>query len=274
MSHPGPLLADYVDGSLDPSTRAEVDVHLQGCATCSAEVDLARAGSQRARGLADPTAPAGIGEAAIAEAERLTTERNPEVTPIAGRGRRRPTTPRVLAAAGAAAVLLLVVLIAPKLGQDNMSSASRAASGAAAAGTGAYPSATTVELQHADYSFEALPTFAAQLRATYAATGAMTNVPGPAGEAAPTTAPAVSGAQSDFAVDANRLPTATQCLDRAFGRTAGTLSRVILARFKGEPAYLGVYLIGPGAEVPPTLLQVNVASVPGCDPVGQTTARL
>ena len=273
MSHPGPLLADYVDGSLDPATRAEVDAHLQGCATCSAEVELARAGSQRARGLADPTAPAGIGEAAIAEAERLTTERNPEVTPITGRGRRRPTTPRVLAAAGAAAVLLLVVLIAPKLGQDNMSSASRAAAGAAA-GTGTYPSATTVELQHADYSFEALPTFAAQLRATFAATGGLTDVAGPAPEAAPTAVPAVSGAHSDFAVDADRLPTATQCLDRAFGRTAGTLSRVILARFKGEPAYLGVYLIGPGAELPPTLLQINVASVPGCDPVGQTTARL
>ena len=49
---------------------------------------------------------------------------------------------------------------------------------------------------------------------------------------------------------------------------------MILARFKGEPAYLGVYLIGPGAELPPTLLQLNVASVHGCNPVGQTTARL
>ena len=132
MSHPEPLLADYVDGSLDPSTRAEVDAHLRGCATCRAEVSLARAGSQRAQGLADPAAPAGIGEAAIAEAARLATERNPEVTPIAGRGRRRPATPRILAAAGAAALLLLVVLVAPKLGQDNTSSASRAAAGTAA----------------------------------------------------------------------------------------------------------------------------------------------
>ena len=138
MSHPEPLLADYVDGSLDPSTRAEVDAHLRGCATCRAEVDLAKAGSQRAQGLADPVAPAGIGEAAIAEAARLATERNPEVTPIAGRGRRRPATPRVLAAAGAAALLLLVVLVAPKLGQDNTSSASRAAAGTAA-GTSALP---------------------------------------------------------------------------------------------------------------------------------------
>ena len=42
---------------------------------------------------------------------------------------------------------------------------------------------------------------------------------------------------------------------------------MILARFEGEPAYLGVYLIGPGAGLPPTLLQLNVASVHGCNPV-------
>ena len=91
--------------------------------------------------------------------------------------------------------------------------------------------------------------------------------------AAPAQMPAVSGAATDFAVNASRLPSATECLDRAF-QPAGTLSRVILARFKGQPAYLGVYLIGPGAELPPTLLQLNVASVHGCNPVGQTTARL
>lgn len=278
MSHPEPLLADYVDGSLDPSTRGEVDAHLRGCATCRAEVDLAKAGAQRAQGLTDPAAPAGIGEAAIEEAERLTIERNPEVTPIAGRARRRPATPRVLAAAGAAALLLLVVLVAPKLGQDNTSSASRAAAGTAAT-TGSYPSATTVELQHVDYSFEALPTFAAALRANLSATGGFMDtagsepVAGSEAAPAPTQVPAVSGGATDFAVDPSRLPSATQCLDRAF-HPSGTLSRVILARFKGEPAYLGVYLIGPGAELPPTLLQLNVASVHGCNPVGQTTARL
>ncbi len=274
MSHPGPLLADYVDGSLDASTRAEVDAHLRGCATCRGEVELARAGSQRAQGLGDPTAPAGIAEAAIAEAERLSAERNPEVTQIAGRGRRRPTTSRVLAAAGAAAVLLLVVLVAPKLGQNNTSSASRVAAGAGA-GTGAYPTATTVELQHADYSFGSLTPLAAAIRTTFSETGGVMDaaVAGTAAEAAPTAVPAVSGAESDFGVDPSRLPTATACLDRAFD-PAGTLSRVILARYKGEPAYLGVYLIGPGAELPPTLLQLSVASVHGCNPLGQTTARL
>jgi anti-sigma factor RsiW len=274
MSHPGPLLADYVDGSLDPSTRAEVDAHLRGCATCRAEVDLAKAGVQRAQGLAEPAAPAGIAEAAIAEAERLTTERNPEVTPIAGRAR-RPTTPRVLAAAGAAAAILLIVLVGPKLGQNSGAGTAQMAAGANA-GAGAYPSATTVELQHADYSFEALPSFAAELRATFSTSaGWMDTAEAASGAAAaPTSVPAISGAETDYAFDANRLPPATECLDHAFDHPAGTLSRVILASYRGEPAYLGVYLIGPGAELPPTLLQLNVASVHGCNPVGQTTARL
>ena len=273
MSHPEPLLADYVDGSLDPHTRAEVDAHLRGCATCRAEVSLARAGSQRAQGLADPVAPAGIGEAAIAEAARLATERNPEVTPIAGRGRRRPATPRVLAAAGAAALLLLVVLVAPKLGQDNASSASRAAAGTGAPRHGRTrprpPSSSSTRTTRSN------PFRASRhgLRTALSATRRRDGRAAPEAAATPTQVPAVSGAATDFAVDPSRLPSATECLDRAF-RPAGTLSRVILARFKGEPAYLGVYLIGPGAELPPTLLQLNVASVHGCNPVGQTTARL
>jgi hypothetical protein len=270
MSHPGPLLADYVDGTLDPSTRAEVDAHLRGCATCRAEVDLARAGSQRAQGLTDPTAPAGIAEAAIAEAERLTAERNPEVTPIAGRGRRRPTTTRVLAAAGAAAAILLVVVVAPRLGQGNSDGSSQAAAGAA---THAYPSATAVEIQHADYSFQALPKLATQLRVAVTTNGDSANL---GSEAAPqaTAVPAFSTAGGSVDANPDRLRAATECLNTAFGGPAGTLSRVILASYQGEPAYLGVYLIGPGAELPPTLLQLNVASVHGCNPVGQTTARL
>jgi anti-sigma factor RsiW len=269
MSHPEPLLAEYVDGSLDPSTRAEVDAHLRGCATCRAEVDLARAGSHRARGLTDPAAPAGVAEAATAEAERLAQERNPEVTPIAGRARRRPTTSRVLAAAGAAAVLLLVVLVAPKLGQTNGGSLSQAEAGGPAR---AYPSASAVEIQHTDYSFQALPELASQLRMAFTSNADAALGAQPVAE--PTRVPNLPTAAASVDASPDRLQAATRCLDTAFDGPTGTLSRVILATYQGEPAYLGVYLIGPGAELPPTLLQLNVASVHGCTPLGQTTARL
>ena len=63
-----------------------------------------------------------------------------------------------------------------------------------------------------------------------------------------------------------RLPAATQCLEQAFPDEAtGTLTRVVLARYEGRPAYFGLYAVGPGAGLPPTQLLLLVASVHGCD---------
>ena len=277
MSHPGPLLADYVDGTLDPSIRAEVDAHLRSCATCRDEVALSRAGARAAESLGQPATPEGLGDAAIAEAGRLAAERNPEVTSMAGRARRRPPTSRILAAAGAAVAVLLLVAVGPKLGQGSSQQfADRAASGAAPEGPGAYPQATGVETQHTDFTFDGLPQVVAQFRTAYALEfgGAV-----PAGSvAAPNAAQATIvpplPSQQDVSADPSLLPKATACLDKAFDTPGGTLSRVILASFQGQPAYFGVYLIGPGAELPPTLLQLNVASVHGCQPLGETTAKL
>jgi len=275
MSHPGPLLADYVDGTLDPSLRGEVDAHLRTCAACRAEVSLATAGASAAQRLGDPAAPAGLREAAITEATRLAAERNPEVTPIAGRGRRRPVTSRVLAAAGAAALILLVVVAAPKLGQGPSGSTSKEAAVAGPAGGATYPHATAVEIQRADYSFEALPVVATQFRDVLAPTAGFEAAPSASSALAADASrvPPIPDAQT-AKTDATLLPKATACLDAAFDDPAGTLSRVIRAEYAGRPAYLGVYLIGPGAELPPTLLQLSVASVHGCQPLGQSTSKL
>ena len=273
MSHPGPLLADYVDGTLDPSTRAEVDAHLRTCATCRGELAMATAGARAAQGLDEPAAPAGIGEAAIAEAGRMAAERNPEVTPMTGRARRRPTTLRVLAAAGAAALILLLVVVAPKLGQDTTQNAQIAAGGASRAA--AYPQASYVEIQHADYTFAVLPDVAAQLRSAITSSDGLENgsvASSALGVGAPSAA-AVSNAE-DVSKNSALLPTATACLNKAFDNPTGTLARVIRAQYAGQPAYLGVYLIGPGSELPPNLLQLSVASVHGCEVLGQSTARL
>ena len=274
MSHPGPLLADYVDGTLDPPTRAGIDAHLQTCATCRGELSMAAAGARAAEGLDEPAAPAGIGEAAIAEASRMAAERNPEVTPITGRARRRPTTPRMLAAAGAAALILLLVVVAPKLGQDTTRNAAQIAAGGASRAT-AYPQASAVEIQHADYTFAVLPDVAAQLRTALTSSDGLES--GPVASSAPGVgAPSITALPNaeDVSKNSDLLPAATACLNTAFDDPAGTLSRVIRARYAGQPAYLGVYLIGPGSELPPNLLQLSVASVHGCEPLGQTTARL
>jgi len=277
MSHPGPLLADYVDGTLDPSTRAEVDAHLRTCATCRGELALSRAGAAAAHGLGEPAVPTGLGDDAIAEAARLAGERTPEVSSIAGRARRRPTTSRVLAAVGAAAAVLLLVAIAPKLGQN--SSHDLAANAGAAQAQNAYPPATGVEVQHAEYSSDALTQVVTALRSEFMAAAApdsiVAGVSQPAAGGSETTkVPAFPAAQDDAAADPSMLPKATACLNQAGGSPSGTLSRVILARYQGQPAYFGVYLLGPGAELPPTVLQVTVASVHGCQLLNQTAARL
>ena len=273
MSHPGPLLADYVDGTLDPSTRAEVDAHLRTCATCRGELAMATAGARAAQGLDEPAAPAGIGEAAIAEAARLAAEHNPEVTPMTGRAWRRPTTPRVLAAAGAAALILLLVVVAPKLGQDTTQNAAQIAAGGASRAA-AYPQASYVEIQHADYTFAVLPDVAAQLRSAVTSSDGLED--GSASSALGVGAPSAAAVPNaeDVSKNSALLPTATACLNKAFDNPTGTLARVIRAQYAGQPAYLGVYLIGPGSELPPNLLQLSVASVHGCEVLGQSTARL
>jgi len=143
MSHPGPLLTDYVDGTLGPEPRAEVESHLQGCATCREEVRLARAGKHAAAALPTPAVPSDLAERAIDEARRIARERSPEVAAISSAERRRPSAPRWLAAAtAAAAVIIAVALIGPKLGQSQGSVAEQAAG--AAGGARALPSPTAV----------------------------------------------------------------------------------------------------------------------------------
>ena len=272
MNHPGPLLTDYVDGTLDPSTRAEVDAHLRTCATCRRELGLALAGAGAAQGLDDPGAPEGLGDAAIAEAARVAAERNPEVSPIAGRARRRPVTSRALAAAGAAAAVLVLIAIVPKLGQSSNGNLAQVAAGGAAASPAAlaaYPHASGVEIQHADYSSEGLPQVVDRLRMSFVAAPVASQ-----GDGAAEATSGPSFPSPTVSTDPSLLPKATACLNKAFGNPNGTLSRVVLATYQGQPAYFGVYLIGPGAGLPPTLLQLNVASVHGCQLLSQTTGRL
>ena len=159
MTHPGPELAEYVDGTLTPSRTARIDEHLRTCATCRAEVRLALAAREALAATPSPAPPAGLADAAIAEAQEQAAARTREGSAprdLASH-RPRPTTPRWLAIAGAAAVIALVALIVPKLGQPGSSPASLAAGAADTA----RPAASTVEVQHVDYGADFLPEFAA-----------------------------------------------------------------------------------------------------------------
>ena len=268
MKHPGPLLSDFVDGNLSPHEAGRVENHLRACATCREEVRLATAAREALRSAPTPASPAGLADAAIAEAGRIASARAPEVTPLRSSAsqRPRPNTPRWLAIAGAAAAVALIALVVPKLGQPGASTSTAAAG----ADDAARPAATTVEVQHVDYGSDILARVAESFDAAYAAGVGST----PAEGTASVTAAVIASCVHLVALAPERLGAATRCLDHAYDNEGGTLTRVILARYDGQPAYLGVYLQSPGAGLAPNLVLVVVASVKGCNPLATGQFRL
>ena len=270
MTHPGPMLTDYVDGTLPPKDVARVEAHLRSCATCRQEVRLAAAGRDALADTIVPAAPAGLAEAAIAEAAAIAGAHAPEVASLGtpASQRPRPATPRWLAIAGAAAAIVLIAIMVPKLGQPGTTTRSEAAVAGGAQDV-AHPAATAVEIQDVDYGADILD----RVAATYdrAFVGAAPVEGAASGSALPQAT--LAGPETAVKLSAERLPAATRCLARAYPDQGGTLTRAILARYEGEPAYLGVYLLGPGGGLPPDVVLVVVASVDGCEPLttGQYT---
>jgi putative zinc finger protein len=272
MTHPGPLLIDYVDGTLSEDVRADVEGHLGGCATCREEVRLARTGKTAAGALRTPAAPAGVANEAIAEAGRIARKEHPEVAATTGASRRRPNAPRVAALATAAAVIIAIALLAPKLGERSENPA-QVAAGTASSAAGAevpanYPPATAVEVQHADYTSDQLANLTRKAQQSLRAAAA------PEAGSGSTSFDVAFGNAAATALSTNRFGPATQCLQTAFGDPQGRLVRVILAKFNGQPAYFGVYLVSPGEGLPSNELRIDVASAHGCRILSQSSAKL
>jgi hypothetical protein len=251
-------LTDYVDGTLGPAARADVEAHLATCATCRRETALASAARSTLRSLPDAVPPPGLAEAAIAAAGDGAAP-----TSIADAPSKRPAR-RWIAVAAAAAVIGLVAVVSPKLGSSPSQTLADSGGGASAS----FAKADAVEVVDADLSME-------QLALTAAALGGV----GTGAEAAPTGD--VSGVADVSGPDLTptrtlpeRLGKASACLDQAWGATPGELTRVVLARYEGTPAYFGLYAIGPGAGLPPTRMQLLVASVDGCRGLAQAYALL
>jgi hypothetical protein len=70
-------------------------------------------------------------------------------------------------------------------------------------------------------------------------------------------------------------PAAARCVRKAFDeQPAGTLTRLILARFEDRDAYIAVYLEGPGANEPPDTAAVWVAAKDDCSILSFASARI
>jgi hypothetical protein len=65
------------------------------------------------------------------------------------------------------------------------------------------------------------------------------------------------------------------CVTQAFrAQNTGVLVRLIEGRFKGEPAFIAVYLEGPGAEEPADTVAVYAASAEDCELRSFASARI
>ena len=246
MNHPDELLAEYVDGTLRGGDLEAVRSHLAGCRRCQDEAALARAARTALAAAAPPVAPSPPGDAAIREARR------PTASPKPARARQTPTWYRWAGAAvAAAAVLVIVALLLPGVGQGP-SGASSAARAAGSADLGGPP---MLEVQHANYDTTSLQALGVAMGAGQAA--------GPNAPAVPQTE-ATAGLATGSPSPAGTSK-ALACVHEAWPTLAGQEPvRLIAARFEQKPAYLAVYLHGPGAGEPPDLLTITVTYAGTC----------
>ena len=241
MNHPHDLLADLVDGTLDADRRAGVEAHLDTCEDCRADLAAATTGRDAARSL-DPV--------------RAPTDLHQRVMVAGGGGGARPRWYRWAGAAAAAAVVAAIAIALPNVGN-----------GADAGGSGG--AARSVEAARAPESDAAGATAAVAVEKqdrNYDGRGLE--------ELAKDTAKGRSQPAA-FAGAAKDGSEAVRCIERSLGVSLkGRLVRLIEARFGGTPAYIAVYLEGPGAQQAADTSAVYVASKGDCRFLSTAAAKL
>jgi len=257
VTHPVEQLAPYVDGALDPAERAGVETHLASCSACREEVRLATRGRDMLRTVPGPTrTPADLGAPALAEMAR-------------GAGISDGTSSRwnrVVPWVAAAAVIGLLAVALPRIGDGNSSSTENANEAAAQPQV---PRDLRVEVVHVNYDVDSLQAAAQDFIATHPATGAEDTSGGVtqgSGTPGPSSPARILGT--------GETKGALACLRSAFPGFPGEPVRIVLASFKGAPAYLGYVLEGPGADQPPDTVTIWVVAVKDCSILSFTTAAL
>jgi hypothetical protein len=239
MTHPDDLLAAYEDGALAEGERAVLERHLATCPRCRDEVALARTARAALAAVPDAEAPATIGAAAIAQADRSSKAPSPAWYRWGA------------AAAGIAAVIVGLALLLPNVGSNGTTEGARPAS---AEGGGGVPAAPTpvgpaTGIEHQDTDYDAMSV--AELARSYAGKSVAVALTG--------------STDGQFGFDrSSAFGSAATCLQRAAGDDEGTLIHLVDARFQGTPAYLGVYLTGPGAGQPADAVRVLVVPHGDC----------
>jgi putative zinc finger protein len=238
MNHPYEQLAELVDGTLDEDDLARVHAHLETCASCRADLAQATTGREAARSLPQVAPPADLhGNVTVA---------------AGGHGHGAPAWYRWAGVAAAAAVVVAIATALPNVGQKGKGRAAADSAISAQAGSETAQDAGgrgPVEVTDKDYDAKDLEQLARETGSEAAALGTVPRADATAGDAA-------------------------RCVRRAFAeQPAGRLARLIQARFEGRPAYIAVYLEGPGADQPADTAVVWVAAKDDCTVLSFASAR-
>ena len=249
MTHPEEHLAGYVDASLPPDERRAVDAHLADCERCRREVALASGARAALGSLAQVPAPPDAAGVALREAGAAKQARPADGPPawyrIAG------------AAAAVAAGLLVVSLVLPRVGDSSDDAPQRESGGAGGEDAGVIAEAAGfLEIQDVDYDDASLSSFASSFKSADGAGGT------------------ASAPESLRLGTPQQTQKALRCIVKSAPDETGELTRLIKARFQGTPAYLAVFLGGPGAGQPPDAVSVWVLATDGCAILSYANARL
>jgi anti-sigma factor RsiW len=267
MSHPTELLAAYVDGTLAERERLAVEAHLETCAPCRGEIELARAVVPALRALPDEPVPVGVTRPVLERAGRRGWSSDPRTA----RSRsRRPNGSWVLGGTVAASIVLLVAVVLNQGGGGGgITAAGGGTAEVASPASGAeHKAAARVPLERQDRNYDqtAARTLGQQAESApfdqATLSGGQSVTPG----ASPTPVPAAPAISNDAAL---------ACLRNAGATFSDSerLVRLILARYLGQPAYLGVFLEGPPDKRPETVA-VWVVGTNDCQPRLLTSERI
>jgi putative zinc finger protein len=253
MTHPEELLAGYVDGTLSAKERDAVESHVAECATCSREIALAASARSALRSLPEVPAPPGVASRALDEAggRRFDDGGTPRWYRVGG------------IVAAAAAALLVLTLVLPHIGQGE-GSGSDAARGKAEAPAGdareaaALAAPSGIEIRHVNYDNTSLTELTSSFQG-----GASGGVASDA--QVPGSLKFGSQVQTDKAL---------ACVAQSAPDESGNLQSLIRARFENTPAYLAVFLEGPGAGQPDDSVTVWVFATEDCRILSFSTAQL
>jgi putative zinc finger protein len=238
MNHPYEQLADLVDGTLDEDDLAGVQAHLDTCDACREDLARANAGREAARTFPQVAPPADLHRRVILAA--------------GGRGHVTPTWYRWAGVAAAAAVVVAIAIALPNVGGGSEEDRAGGIAASVEAGAEAQDAAAGRQVEKLDENYDAK-----QLERLARDTSSAMEAQHPA----PQTTALDTGAG--------------QCVSQAFeGQPVGELARLIEAKFEGRPAYIAVYLEGPGAGEPPDTAVVWVAAKDDCTVLSYASARI